>query len=151
MQFPEQIYRHATYSSVRAWRERLGRYRLVGSKCTSCGQLWFPRRSVCAKCSSRDLESYECSHEGEVVCHWENIAKGAVPMGYGEQRPRIPTVVKLTDGVHVFTEIIETSPEEVYDGMAVKMVLRKQKRESNSNWTYGYKFIPVSTAGQAEN
>ncbi len=142
-EFPEQIYRHATYSTIRAWRGRHGRYRLVGSRCQGCGQIWFPPRSVCTSCTSRELEDYECSHEGEVVCHWDNSFWGGAVMGYGEIIPSTPVVVRLKDGVHIVSQVIEISPQEIYDGMPVRMVLRKHKRESNSNWMYGYKFVPM--------
>ena len=145
-EFPEQIYRHATYRITKMWRERKGRYRLVGSRCKDCGQLWWPRRmgNVCSKCNSRNLEDYEFSHEGELIAHWENV--GIFPlMGYAEYgSTRISAIVKLKEGVFVApTEIIECPPDQIKDGMRVRMVVRKQKRESNGNWMYGYKWVPV--------
>lgn len=94
------------------------------------------------------MEEYECAHQGEVLCHWENIFRGVALMGYAEQVPRVPAVIRLNDGVHILSEVIETSPQDVYDGMPVRMVLRKQKRESNSNWMYGFKFVPIRRAEQ---
>lgn len=140
-EFPEQIYRHSTYSTVRAWRERHGRYRLVGSRCLDCHQAWFPRRTVCGKCNSRNLEDYQCSHRGEIVCHWANAIPGLALLGYGEQVPRVAAIIRLDDGLHVLSEVIDAPPEAIEDGMGVRLVVRKQKRESNSNWMYGYKFV----------
>jgi len=141
-QYPEQIYRHTTASTLRHWRERHGRYRLVGTKCKDCGELHFPRRVVCPNCNQRNLEPYEHPHTGEIVtCYISDNPWGAL-LGLGEQVPRIPAIVKLDNGVHVFTEIIDfEDPQDIKAGMRVQMVLRKLRRESNSNWLYGYKFI----------
>ena len=89
------------------------------------------------------MEDYECSHEGEVVTHWDSSFWGGAVMGYGEIIPSTPVVVRLKDGIHIVSQVIDTEPDEVYDGMPVRMVVRKHKRESNSNWMYGYKFVPV--------
>lgn len=140
----EQIYRNATYSSIRTWQERKGRLRLVGSRCKDCGQLWFPRRGkgVCGKCNSRNLEDYECSHTGRILYHWCN-AFFLTPTGYGEwgMNKRVSALIELDDGVHIFSEIVEAEPEEIQDGMRVEMVVRKHRRESNGNWFYAYKFV----------
>ena len=38
--------------------------RLLGSRCEDCGEHFFPRRAVCAKCLSEDTEDCELSAEG---------------------------------------------------------------------------------------
>jgi uncharacterized OB-fold protein len=49
-------------------------------------------------------------------------------------------MVKLIkEGIYIGpTEIVDCPPEEVKDGMKVKMVLRKFRREPNGNWMYGF-------------
>jgi uncharacterized OB-fold protein len=118
----------------------------MGSKCNKCGEIWFPRREgVCSKCNSQDIIDYECSHEGTVLHHWMNVFF-MQNMGYGEYGlGRVPAVIKLDDGPCVLSEVIECPPQEVKDGMKVRMVVRKQKRETNGNWMYGYKFVASST------
>ena len=142
-QFTEQIYRHTTASVTRAWRERRGRYLLEGTRCKNCGELHFPRRTVCANCNSRDLEP--CIHPGTGTIKAVNVCWTAtgVHIGYGENIPRISTFITLDDGVTVMAEVTETPLEKIVSGARVKMVLRKLHRESNSNWLYGYKFVVV--------
>ena len=65
----EPIYRIATHSTAKAWRNRLARHRLVGTHCTSCGTDHFPGRYVCPKCHSRDLEPKEFSKTGKNCLH----------------------------------------------------------------------------------
>ena len=36
--------------TVRTWRHIQQRYNLVGSKCTTCGQVFFPQRVICPDC-----------------------------------------------------------------------------------------------------
>lgn len=143
--FNDQIYRHATYSSVKAWRERRGRYRLTGSACRACGEKAFPRRVSCLKCNGRDLEPYECTPTGTVVVVWPQVGLVRL-LGYADLPPRFVGIVRLDDGVHVETEIVDVSQERIDEqgvGLRVGLVLRKLRRESNGNWCYGYKFAPL--------
>src|SRR5262245_52317361 len=108
----EQIYRPATHSSVKAWRERAGRYRLEGSRCTACGATAFPRRSSCRECNGRALEPYECATTGTVVVAWPQV--GIVRLlGYADLPPRIVAIVRLDDGTHIETEIVDITEDEV--------------------------------------
>ena len=145
--FPEPLYRHGVYRTTKMWRQRRERYRLVGSRCQSCGQLWWPRRiaGVCGKCNSRNLEDLEFSHEGEVfACFAEATKYPYAPLQgyevYGDSR--IHAMVRLKEGVYIGpTEIVDCPPEQIGDGMKVKMVTRKLRRESNGNWMYGYMWV----------
>ena len=145
--FPEPLYRHGVYRTTKMWRQRRERYRLVGSRCQSCGQLWWPRRiaGVCGKCNSRNLEDFEFSHEGEVIACFVEATKFPYPLlqgfeVYGDSR--IHAMVKLKEGVYIGpTEIVDCPPEQIKEGMKVKMVTRKLRRESNGNWMYGYMWV----------
>lgn len=142
-EYPEQIYRHTTQSVVRAWRERRGRYLLEGTKCQDCGMTHFPRRTICSSCGSRNLIPYK--HPDTGVLEMVNICWQAtgVHFGYGENIPRISTVVRLDDGATVFAEVTDSPLEKIVEGARVRMVLRKIHREGNGSWQYGYKFAVV--------
>lgn len=142
-QFQEQIYRHTTASATRSWRERRGRYLLEGTRCADCGQVFFPRRTACPFCNTRNQEPYIHPTTGTIV--EANICWQAtgVHIGYGERIPRISTVIQLDDGVTVLAEVTETPLEKIVPGARVEMVTKKLHRESNSTWMYGYKFVVV--------
>ena len=143
-QFPEILPRLESYSTMRTWRERLGRYRLQGSRCKSCGSAWFPRRDGlnCPKCSSVDLEVYFCSRTGTIdVVQIENM--GYPVMGYGETAPRLVCTIRLDDGITVLSELADAEAGELVPGARVKMVLRKHKREETGAWMYGFMFAIV--------
>lgn len=45
--------------TVRTWRHIQQRYNLIGSKCTTCGELFFPSRVVCPNCRRKgNLEPF---------------------------------------------------------------------------------------------
>lgn len=142
-EYPEQIYRHTTASAIRGWRERRGRYLIEGTRCLDCGNTHFPRRTICASCGSRNLEAYK--HPMLGTLEMVNICYQAtgVHFGYGENIPRISTVVRLDDGATVFAEVTDTPVEKIVEGARVKMILKKIHREGNGTWQYGYKFKVV--------
>ena len=147
--FQEPLYRHGVYRTTKQWRHRKERYRLVGSRCKSCGQLWWPSREgkVCGKCCDRNLEDYEFSHEGEVFVNFPEEKRYMIPPLQGFEvygDTRIYAMVKLPEGVYIGpTEIVDCNPDQVKNGMKVRMVTRKFRRESNGNWSYGFMWAPV--------
>jgi uncharacterized OB-fold protein len=147
-EFRDQVYRHATYGSVKSWRERLGRYRVVGSRCVGCEAIYFPRRPSCASCQGREMAPYQCSHTGTVVVAWPQINLTRL-MGYADLSQRQIAIVRLDDGIHIETEIVDVTPQQAQPGLRVRLAFRKLRRESNGNEMYGYKFAPVEE--QSEN
>lgn len=140
-EFSEQIYRHTTASAVRSWRERRGRYLLEGTRCKECGAIHFPRRTVCSTCNKRNLEPYKHPASGVIVEANVCWSAAGVHFGYGENIPRVSTVIRLDDGVTVLAEVTDTDYDKIVPGARVEMVLKKLRRESNSSWMYGYKFV----------
>lgn len=146
----DQIYRHATYGAVKSWRERRGRYRLEGSRCPGCGAVFFPRRPSCRRCRSRKLEAYDCSPTGTLVVAWPQVPLARL-LGYADLPKRFVGIVRLDDGLHIETELVEVTRELAKPGLRVAMVVRKLRRESNGNEMYGYKFRPLApVADRAE-
>ncbi len=146
--FPEPLYRTSVYRTTKLWRQRKERYRLVGSRCKGCDQLWWPGREgkACGSCNSREFEEYEFSHEGELFVHFPEEKRYMIPPIQGFEvygDTRIYAMVKLPEGVYIGpTEIVDCRPEQVKNGMKVKMVTRKFRRESNGNWAYGFMWTP---------
>ena len=151
--FPESLYRHGVLRTTKMWRQRKERYRLVGSRCKACGQLWWPARhgKVCGKCNSRDLEEYEFDHKGELFVHHTEAENYPIPPIQGFEvygDTRIFAVVKLArENIYIgATDIVDCLPEDVKDGMKVKLVLRKCRREANGNWSYRFMWAPDDEA-----
>ena len=141
-QFPEMVPRVEPYGSQRNYRSKDMRYHIRGSRCVECGEVYFPPKDglFCPKCNGREFEAYYPPKKGEVVTDFVDEI-GYPPIGYNDGPSRTIVVVKLDDGIHVLSEIVEVEGERVASGTRVKMVVRKHKREDNGNWVYGYKFI----------
>lgn len=147
-EFRDQLYRPATYSAVKSWRERRGRYRLEGSRCAECDALFFPRRVSCRNCHGRKLTPYECSHTGTLVVSWPQVHLARL-LGHADLPRRFVGVVRLDDGIHIETELIQVTRETAKPGLRLEMVVRKLRRESNGNQVYGYKFRPSATVEES--
>ena len=134
----EPIYKVATQSTAKAWRERFGRYRLAGTICNECGTEFYPRRAVCAKCHSRNVADKEFPHTGTVIANGVDY----YPLtAYGQQVPICLAAVELDNtGPVITSHVVDIDPWKVKIGDRVEMVVRKVRRESNGNYQYSHKF-----------
>ncbi len=126
------------HNTVKAYKEKAGRYRLQGVRCEDCGTLWFPRRFVCPKCQSQHLAPYLCMETGKVVTSWVDTM-GFPAIGYEDIDTRVVAMITLDDGITVIAEIADEHLEVPKD-TPVEMIIRAQKRDDTGNLTYGYKF-----------
>ena len=136
---PEKICRMMLHSTVKAWREKDGRYRLQGAVCQDCGKKIFPSVEICPFCHSQNLEKTEFATTGKIVCGpeilWYTLD------GFQELNPQHTAIIELDDGPYVCAEIVHYPPPmEFKEGTKVEMVLRKLKREDIGNYIYGFKF-----------
>ncbi|MCX6053652.1 MAG: zinc ribbon domain-containing protein [Chloroflexi bacterium] len=142
-QFTDPFVRWDTFSSALWYRTKAGRYRLEGSQCGTCGEIFFPPRLglICPTCHDRTMKPYQCAQKGAVVTvALDDVGFPAV--GYGDYLPRIQAIIRLDDGVHLMVDIMQVAdPGQVQPGSRVKMVLRKHKREDTGAWVYGYGFV----------
>ncbi len=142
-QFTDPFVRLDTFSSAYWYRSRAGRYRLEGTRCTNCGEKFFPPRTglICPACHERAMEPYQCAQAGEII----SVALDEVgfpAVGYGDYLPRVQAIVRLDDGIHLMVDIMQVAdPSEVQPGTRVKMMLRKHRREDTGAWVYGYGFV----------
>ena len=119
------------------WREKFGKYNLVGSKCAKCGKLHFPRSTFC-ECGSTDLEDHTFSGRGTVyACTVVRVA----PAGFGKDAPYAVAVVELDEGPRLTTQIVGIEPEKVKIGDRVSMAFRRLHEDGKTGIIhYGYKF-----------
>jgi len=128
-------------SVPRYWREIKYRYRLIGEMCADCGGIFFPRRAVCSRCGSKDLEECKLADRG-VVVSWTTIRNP--PMGYEQYAPYVVALIELDDGVRVLSQVVDVEPEEMKTGMRLETTFRKVKEDGTSGIIeYGYKFRPI--------
>ncbi len=124
------------------WRRYPQRYRLVGTKCETCGTYYFPPRLICPKCRRKGkMVEYQFSGKGTVetftVVH-------TPPDGMEGQEPYVLAIVKLDEGPMLTAQIVDVEPSDVKIGMKVRAVFRKISEDGDSGLIhYGYKFAPI--------
>ena len=122
--------------------------RLIGSKCTSCGEVFFPRRKngLCTHCYKATLEDILLSGKGKIATF--TIAEqapsggfyyGPVPYAYG--------AVDLLDGVELQT-LFAGDLYSLEVGMDVEMIIDKLCDDHEGNEIVTYKFRAAKGSGQ---
>jgi len=116
---------------------------LIGSRCLSCGELYFPRKKkgLCIHCQQRALEDVLLSGKGKIVS-FSVVAqppaggfyRGPVPYAYG--------AVQLPEGVELFS-LFTGNLDELRVGMEVEMIVEKLFDDDEGNEITTYKFTPT--------
>ena len=129
-------------SSVpRSWRERIVKYRLIGSKCSECGKTSYPPRNICPYCGSRRQEKVDLPRRGKVLSY---TVIRTPPRDFLEYSPFIVALIELEDGTRVLSQLTDVEPDEVSTGMAVEAVFRRYKEQGKEGIIeYGIKFRPL--------
>ncbi|HTW55015.1 MAG TPA: Zn-ribbon domain-containing OB-fold protein [Thermoplasmata archaeon] len=132
-------------SIARFWRETPRRYNLGGSKCTNCGQTYFPPRSVCPECTHHrqsigKMVPLQLSGEGEVVSY--TVVHDAAE-GFEMQVPYVLALVRTVEGPVLTGQVVDIEPPDVKIGLKVRATFRKLREEGKAGVIhYGYKFTP---------
>ena len=116
--------------------------RLLGSRCPSCAEVFFPRRMVCAKCLHEGTDDVELSTRGRVwtwtYCHVPMFGKKDSAGGYGVGQ------VDLPEGPRV-QSILLGGPGDFEIGMEVEIDLETLRENSDGDELVIYRFRPVDT------
>jgi len=116
---------------------------LIGSRCPSCGELFFPRKEkgLCVHCQKQGLEDIKLSREGKInsftvvmIRPAGGYYKGPVPYAYG--------AVHLKDSVEFYT-LFTGNLDELIVGMDVELVIEKLFDDEEGNEVITYKFKPI--------
>lgn len=130
-------------SVAREWREIPGRYNLIGNKCTSCGKVFFPKRSICPHCrraSVGKMEEHKLKMDGKIFSF--SVIYEAPPEN-NILKPYAVAMVEMEDGVRITGQIVDAELSKIEIGMPVRVVFRKLTEDSASGIIhYGYKFAP---------
>ncbi|MFH0768411.1 MAG: Zn-ribbon domain-containing OB-fold protein [Chloroflexota bacterium] len=111
--------------------------KLLGNKCKSCGQLFFPKVQLCYNCFKKDMEEVALSRRGKLYTY----TIGHMPASHF-QPPYAIGFVDMPEGVRVFAplKMIENKPFKV--GMDMEVVIEELWREDDKQ-VIGYIFKPV--------
>ena len=127
--------------SSRYWREIPQRYRYEAAKCTGCGKIFFPPRTICNSCRGKEFETIILAQEGAVETF--TVIRVA-PTGFGDEAPYAVGIIKLDDGVKITSQIVDCDVEKISIGDRVKLEFRRVQEDGESGViSYGYKFVPA--------
>jgi uncharacterized OB-fold protein len=91
--------------------------KVMGTKCNSCGLLFFPPRADCYLCLSADMDWFEVSGTGKLVTYSK---LEYAPVGFGDDLPYAIALLDYGD-YKVFGRIAGDVPEEeIRVGMEMK-------------------------------
>lgn len=100
-----------------AFVDYLEKGELRGTKCNSCGRVFFPPRADCSWCMTKDVEWIEIKGQGSLVS-FTKVNYG--PTGFENDVPYYLALVDF-DGVKVFGRLSKSVAEDsIKVGMAVK-------------------------------
>lgn len=117
---------------------------LLGSKCQQCGEVFFPRRHVCAKCLHRKTADVLLSSSGTIYSytyvHFPLFGGKREVKGYGVGQ------IDLPEGPRV-QSILMGGPNDFKIGMPVTMELETLKQDKDGNDVVIFRFRPAIAGG----
>jgi len=111
-----------TYAS---FQQFLTQGRLMGSRCSRCGQRYVPPRLICRRCHEGDMEWIEMPLQGKLAA-FTTIHVGQsfmVSEGFDRHNPYCVGVIELEDGVRISSRLIDVDarqPERIQIGTPMK-------------------------------
>ena len=120
--------------------EFLSKHKLMGSRCTSCGELYLPPRSLCTACYGEEMKWEEINGKGKLVAFTTiHMALTAmIEAGYGRDKPYCTGIVELEDGCRISAQIVgvdATQPEQIAVGTPLKVAFI-ERGEGEERRTY---------------
>ncbi len=114
--------------------------RLLANKCSSCGQIYFPKAPFCFECLEKNMEALVLSRRGRLYSY----TVGRMDSTHFKA-PYSVGLVDLPEGVRVFAPLHYSESEHYRVGMLVE-VLIDGLWEENGKRVRGYKFRPLDVA-----
>ena len=120
------------------WRLKDSKYRLIGSKCTTCKEVFFPKKSLCPSCRRRgSIEDMRFNGRGEIVSY--TIVR-VPPEGFEKYAPYAVAIIDLEEGARVSGQIVGDI-SKVRTGKKVRTVFRKIHEDGSDGLiNYGLKW-----------
>lgn len=99
--------------------EALKERRLVIQRCTACGSLAHPPRAMCRDCRATDFDWQQASGKGEV--HSYVVTHQAVHPALAGYTPLATVEVRLAEGPHVTSNLLDVPPQDIEIGIPVEV------------------------------
>ena len=126
---------------VRSWRHINERYNLIGTRCKTCGTVYFPSRNVCPNCRRKgELEPFQLSGKGKIYTY--SIIR-TPPKEFENEAPYVIAIIELEEGAKIAAQV-DCDIDKVHIGMPVEATFRRIKEDGKDGViNYGYEFKPI--------
>jgi uncharacterized protein len=121
---------------------------LIGSRCTSCSIVTFPRQGSCPRCASTEMAEQLLSRRGRLWA-WttQNFPPPSPPYAGPTGKDFVPYgvgYVELADEVKVETRLTESDPDVLRIGMEMELVVVPFRTDDDGNDVVTFAFQPVA-------
>ena len=113
---------------------------LIGGRCKTCGEYFYPKRVICANCYSEDQEEIALSKRGNIFTY--TIARVAYP-GTPVTAPFVTAQVQLPEKVQVLSLVTDVDFDNVKIGTEVDLYFWKTGEDADGNEVMAHAFRPV--------
>jgi hypothetical protein len=132
--------------TVKNYLDYLTSKKLMGSKCSICGEIRTPPRKICPKCYSTNTKWIEMSGKGKIAA-FSCISVGTqlfVDKGYSNKKPYCFSVIKLDEGSMISAQLVgvnESKPESIKIGSPVKVKFLETEIKGETRVDLGFEPI----------
>jgi uncharacterized OB-fold protein len=123
--------------------------RLIGSRCRRCGEVTFPGRASCPRCTSTDTETMLLARAG-TLWSWtvQCFRPKSPPYGGPEEfEPYGVGYVELAGEVRVEARLTEANPDQLEIGMPMELAIVSLWREGETE-VVTYAFAPAEAGSR---
>jgi uncharacterized OB-fold protein len=124
-----------------------GRPSLLGSRCSACGEVYFPAARGCTRCCGTQLDDVDLGHRGRL---WSWTVQGFRPKppydGAGTEADFVPYgvgYVEMACGIKVESRLTLADPARLRIGMDMELVLEPYRRDADGDAVHTYAFRPM--------
>lgn len=118
-------------------KEVNGELKFIGSRCTKCGQTYFPSEIRCLNCGFETLQEVSLSPEGKLYSY----SKVEMPCAHFKP-PYAVGFVDMPEGVRIFGQLDIKNEKPFKIGMKMKIYLDVLWNEDGKD-VMGYRFSPL--------
>ena len=112
---------------------------LIGGKCTSCQAVFFPKQSICPRCTGQSIEESPLSPKGKLYTYTEIYQK---PPDYDGPSPYFIGRVVLPEGVFILAQL-KADREDLKINRDMELVVEPIYRDEGGAELVGYRFKPA--------
>ena len=114
---------------------------LIGSKCSNCGEVVFPQKTVCPNCCSTNVNEYLIGPTGKLYSYTVVYQQG--PLDYKGPVPYGVVKVEMPEGIRVTGYATEHDPAKFHAWMDMELIIDKLFDDVDGTEIMGFKFKPV--------